>query len=284
MADKLPTPASASCSATFSELAPSAPTSVQPNTYTVAMDTFDANTWAEHNPEKFVQGGRIWAKPTDAQKNVQKITAENNKQAHVVLAQDITNLIVTHKQQIEELTTQHSVTIQHIQKLIDNTSHYKKLCVPNLSNALAQMKAKELNDSTHILSLLHSKLMQEKPGVPEGTRKSLKEIKEAAGNDPEYQNMSKNAKYEACTELQVHHNLMAIATAASSSNMSAAKDVASTMAIQDHEVWIKLFNLPSNMVLTPCKPRCKPLWSTPACMWLHSWSGVMCYESVKIAI
>src|ERR1700729_3563829 len=59
MADKLPAPASALHSATSSELAPSAPTSVQPNTYTVAMDTFGANTWAERNPEKVVQGGRI---------------------------------------------------------------------------------------------------------------------------------------------------------------------------------------------------------------------------------
>jgi hypothetical protein len=128
----------------------------------VAMDTFGANTWAERNPEKVVQGGRIWAKPTDAQKNAQKITAERNKQARVVLAQDITNLIVTRKQQIEELATQHSVTVQHIQKLVDNTSHYKKPHVPNLSNALVHMKAKELNDGTHILSLLHAKLMREK--------------------------------------------------------------------------------------------------------------------------
>jgi hypothetical protein len=234
MADELPTPAPTLRSATSSELAPSAPASTQPSTHAAATDTFGANTWAERNPEKAVQGGRIRAKPTDAQKNAQKITTERNKQARVVLAQDITNLIATRKQQIEELATQHSVTIQHIQKLVDNTSHYKKPRAPNLSNALVHMKVKELNEGIPILSLLHSKLTREKLGVPEGDRKLLKEIKEAASNDPEYQNMSKDAKNEARAELQAHRNLKA--SAARSSNTSAARDVASTMAIQDHEV------------------------------------------------
>jgi hypothetical protein len=76
----------------------------------------------------------------------------------------------------------------------------------------------------------------EEPGVPEGSRKSLKEIKEAAATNPEYQNMLTEAQDEAHTELQAFRNLKA--TAARTSNTSAAKDVTSTMSIHECEVCV----------------------------------------------
>ena len=106
------------------------------------------------------------------------------------------------------------------------------------------MKAKELNEGTYVLFLLHSKLMGGEPDVPEGSRKLLKKIKKAASNDPEYQNMSKDTEDEARTELQAHCNLKTTAT--HSSNTSTAKDAISTKAIQDHEVCILLLILLSN--------------------------------------
>jgi hypothetical protein len=125
---------------------PSAPTPADSDAGPV--DTFQGNTWAERNPEKVVQAARPRPKPTDAQRNAQKVSTNRNKAARILLAEDITNLVATRKQQIEELATQHNVTFQHIQKLIDNTSHYRKPRAPSLSNALVHMKAKELNEGT----------------------------------------------------------------------------------------------------------------------------------------
>jgi hypothetical protein len=113
-------------------------------------DALGANTWAERNPHKGVQVARTQAKPTDAQKNSQKISAQRNREAQTLLASDLTALVVSRKQQIDELATKHSVTSQHIEKLIDNASHYKKPRAPNLANTIAHLKAKELNEGMQI--------------------------------------------------------------------------------------------------------------------------------------
>jgi hypothetical protein len=81
-------------------------------------------------------------------------------------------------------------------------------------------------------------------GLPEGFRNSLKDIK----NDPAYQNILKVEKDQACTQLQSHHNLKA--TTAHTSNTSVAKDVASTMSIQESEVHVLFIYSFSNSLLT----------------------------------
>ena len=73
--------------------------------------------------------------------------------------------------------------------------------------------------------------------MPEGLRHSLKDIKKAVIDDLEYQNMSKEKKALVCTQLVEHRNTKA--TAARASNVSTARDVASTMAIQEREVCIE---------------------------------------------
>ena len=116
-----------------------------PATQIPALGMQDTNTWAECNPQKPVQETRKWAKLTDTQKNSQKIAAQRNREARIVLSDDITTLVATRKQQIDELAIKHSLTCQHIEKLVDNTSHYKKPRAPNLANAIAHLKGKELN-------------------------------------------------------------------------------------------------------------------------------------------
>jgi hypothetical protein len=85
-------------------------------------------------------------------------------------------------------------------------------------------------------------------GLPEGSQHSLKDIKAAASNDPAYQNMSKAEKDQVRTQLQSHHNLKA--TAARESNTSVAKDVASTMSIQECEVHVLFIHFLLNSLLT----------------------------------
>jgi hypothetical protein len=109
-------------------------------------DACGTNTWAECNLHKAMQPVRPRTKPTDAQRNAQKITAARNKESSVLLAAGILGLAVLHDTQIEELATKHNVTKQHIEKLINNSTHYKKPHAPNLANALVHMKANELNE------------------------------------------------------------------------------------------------------------------------------------------
>jgi hypothetical protein len=55
--------------------------------------------------------------------------------------------------QIEELATKHNVTKQHVEKLMNNSTHYKKPHMPNLANTLVHMKANELNEGIYLISL-----------------------------------------------------------------------------------------------------------------------------------
>ena len=104
------------------------------------------NTWAERNPQKAVRGVRTQAKPTTAQNASQKIAALHNREAREQLSSDIICLVKTHKQEIGELAIKHSVTTQRVEKLVGNATHYKKARAPNLANAIAHLKAKELNE------------------------------------------------------------------------------------------------------------------------------------------
>jgi hypothetical protein len=111
-----------------------------------SADAHGTNTWAERNSHKAMQPVRPRMKPTDAQKNAQKITATRNKESSVLLPADISILTVVRNTQIEELATKHNVTKQHVEKLINNSTHYKKPHAPNLANTLVHMKANELNE------------------------------------------------------------------------------------------------------------------------------------------
>jgi hypothetical protein len=77
-------------------------------------------------PRKNCPDGEASAEAHGRTEECAKITADRNRAARVLLAENITNLVATRKQQIEELATQYNVTYQHIQKLVDNTSHYRK--------------------------------------------------------------------------------------------------------------------------------------------------------------
>jgi hypothetical protein len=93
-----------------------------------------------------MQPARPQMKPTDAQKIAQKIAAAQNKEFSVLLAVGILGLVVLHDTQTEELATKHNVTKQHLEKLINNSTHYKKPHALNIANALVHMKANELNE------------------------------------------------------------------------------------------------------------------------------------------
>jgi hypothetical protein len=82
-----------------------------------------------------------WTKPTDAR----KIAAAWNKESSELLAAGILGLAVLHDTEIEKLATKHNVTKQHIEKLVNNSTHYKMPHAPNLANTLVHMKANELN-------------------------------------------------------------------------------------------------------------------------------------------
>jgi hypothetical protein len=121
-------------------------------------DLQGASTWSERNPHKPMQPVRSRAKRTDAQKNSLKIAAARNKKARTALTVDILALTATCKTQIEELAAKHSVSVQHIEKLTNSSTHYKKLRAPNLANALAHMKASEVNEGMLTSSTPGSKL------------------------------------------------------------------------------------------------------------------------------
>jgi hypothetical protein len=79
-------------------------------------------------------------------KNCAKIAAARNKESSVLLVVGILGLAVLRDTQIEELATKHNVTKQHVEKLVNNSTHYKKPHTLNLANALVHMKANELNE------------------------------------------------------------------------------------------------------------------------------------------
>jgi hypothetical protein len=123
----------------------------------VLDDAHGTNMWAERNPHKAMQPVRPQTKPTDAQ----KIAAAWNKESSVLLAADVLILTVVRDTQIEELATKHNVTKQHVEKLVNNSTHYKKPCAQNLANTLVHMKANELNEGISSQSVPGFKLIDD---------------------------------------------------------------------------------------------------------------------------
>jgi hypothetical protein len=105
-------------------------------------------------------------------------------------------------------------------------------------------------------------------GLPEGSKLSLRGIKDAVSNDPAYQNMSEKDKDDARALLLAHRNTKA--TAARVSNASAARDVSSTMAIQDREVCVLFARFSVKSSMTLFNGRCRPSRSAQARTLLHS--------------
>jgi hypothetical protein len=87
---------------------------------------------------------------TDAQKASRKIAHKQKKLAAKKLDDAIKVFTEDQYAQIEELAKAHNIKVEKIKDLIGVYTHYKKTQKPNLWNAIAHIKAMEINQGRQL--------------------------------------------------------------------------------------------------------------------------------------
>jgi len=98
---------------------------------------------------------QVRKKLTQAEKASRALVTEANKVARALLMQDIDVFLEDNARNIEELAAKHSVKPEYVKKLVNPKTTYKKQRAPTLPNAIAHIKAVEINEGEiHIIDVL----------------------------------------------------------------------------------------------------------------------------------
>ena len=79
----------------------------------------------------------------------------SDQEKNSLLITDLETLLITHHEELVTLAKKHVVNIEYLQKLVQQSSHFKKKRGVSLQNALLHHKAVEINTG---MSIIHSKL------------------------------------------------------------------------------------------------------------------------------
>ena len=114
--------------------------------YVAASSIPSIATHAERNSSMTTQKARVHQKQSDAQKATADLRrlAEHEKQD--LLATDLGEYMEIQRNGLEELAAKHATNIEHLDKLLNHTPHYRrKVRAINLENAKIHAKGEEVN-------------------------------------------------------------------------------------------------------------------------------------------
>ena len=105
------------------------------------------SNWATRNPTKAIIPSRHRPRPklTEAQLASRAVSTQSKNASRALLMQDVDNYLDELDVRIQEISDKHSVHQEYIRKLINPLTTYKKTRVPTLPNAIAHIKALEVN-------------------------------------------------------------------------------------------------------------------------------------------
>src|ERR1700722_3960097 len=103
------------------------------------------NNWAARNPMKDIIPTQACKKRTEAQLASRALITKANKASRAFLMQDIDAFLDGQANLIKGLAEKHSVKPEYIKKLVNPITTYKKKRIPTLPNAIAHVKAMEIN-------------------------------------------------------------------------------------------------------------------------------------------
>lgn len=93
-----------------------------------------------------VQEARVHPVQSDAQKATADLRRLAEREKQELLATDLSEIIERQREEMEDLANKHATTVEHIEKLINHTPHYRrKVRSINIENAKIHAKGEEVN-------------------------------------------------------------------------------------------------------------------------------------------
>src|ERR1700722_1953247 len=105
------------------------------------------NNWATRNPTKDVIPSRHRQALTEAQLASRRLATKTKNASRALLMRDVDEYIEELDGKIQEIADKHSIKQEYVRKLINPVSTYRKTRAPTLPNAIAHIKALEINES-----------------------------------------------------------------------------------------------------------------------------------------
>ena len=135
---------------------PSREPTEKPHSETSLQDPYanlPSDTHAERHPKLTRQGVRILTTKTltDAQKATHALRVISDKEKNSSLTTDLEALLITQHEELEDLAKKHSVKVEYLQNLVNQSSHFKRKRGVTLQNALLHHKAVEVNTGMFLI-------------------------------------------------------------------------------------------------------------------------------------
>lgn len=110
-----------------------------------APELISASSHAERQPD-MVQPSRQRERVSKQQAAIRAIQNQVARQKREQMISDLDKAMSDHSKVLEDLARKHAVTIDYVQKLVNNAPTFKKKRAPNVHNAMLHMKAMEMNE------------------------------------------------------------------------------------------------------------------------------------------
>ena len=105
-------------------------------------------SYALRNPQMVTQERRVHDKQSDAQKATAELRRQAEHEKQDLLATDLSAFLERQRVEIEDIAEKHATTVEHIEKLLNFTPHYRrKVRAVNIENAKIHAKGEEVNAS-----------------------------------------------------------------------------------------------------------------------------------------
>jgi hypothetical protein len=154
-------------------------------------------THANRDTQHFVQPLRHRERPSDAQKASRKIREEANDVNQKALNEELTALLLKHRQELTDLADRHARKIAYIDRLVGTSKHYKAPRAVNMENAKLHAKASEINGGQSlclsVLTLFSSSFPTDREF---GDRVKLSELRQMVRDDPALQDLTEEQENE----------------------------------------------------------------------------------------
>jgi hypothetical protein len=106
-----------------------------------------SDTYAERHPDMPHQKVRVLTNKmlTEAQKATRALRLISDQEKNALMTADLETLLTTQHEELVALAAKHAVKVEYLQKLLKQSSHFKKKRAVTLQNALLHHKSVEVN-------------------------------------------------------------------------------------------------------------------------------------------
>jgi hypothetical protein len=164
-------------------------------------------TWAQRNPGKHVVPGRVRPKCVigPERRHTLNDRAKNKKSRKAALYAEIAELNNERNTKLPALAKKHGFKVKLVKQRMAAVSTLGKQRMVSLYRAKLHYLSKQLNEGRYCCLKIDSCELIEHPGLVEGERLSIHELRRRLPDHPEFRNMSKEFKKQLKADLLAHH-------------------------------------------------------------------------------